>query len=494
MNDADVARRTINTSKPRRDGRSVSTVDEGRAGGDTGSVLTAEWYPAGNLAPMVARPPSIDALAAALDDGTVPRALLVEVARRAVAEWRADPEGVPSPDETAQSAVASLRMRRPGRVINATGVLLHTNLGRAAMAPRAADAARDASVGFAALEFDLATGRRGGRGSYVADLLRAVTGAEAGLAVNNNAGALYLTVTALAGGRTVIVSRGELIEIGGSFRLPDLMAATGAMLREVGTTNRTRIVDYRAAIDHNAGLLLKVHPSNYRIEGFAEEVGYAALGALAGECGLPFVADVGSGLLDGRVPWLDGPPPAWLAEEPAVRQTLEAGADLVLFSGDKLLGGPQAGIVVGTADAVAALARHPVARAVRIDGPRLASLAITLEMYASGRGGEIPFWRWASLGDEVLDDRCRSVLAASGVGGEVVTGRSLPGAGSVPGRGIPGPVLLVPGAGDAAWRTLLEASPPIVARREERGLVVDLRAVKPDDDAVVARGLAGACR
>lgn len=494
MNEDDPDRRTINTSKPGREGRRARTVDAGRAGDGARSLLTVECYPAGNLAPMVARPPSIDALAASLDDGTLPRALLVEVARRAVAAWRADPEGAPQPDVAARSEAAALRLRRPGRVVNATGVLLHTNLGRAALAPEAADAERAAAVGFSALEFDVAAGHRGGRGSYVAELLRAVTGAEAGLVVNNNAGALFLTVAALAGGRTVVASRGELIEIGGSFRLPDLMAATGARLREIGTTNRTRIADYRAAISPDTGLLLKVHPSNYRIEGFAEEAGYHELGALAAEAGIPFAADVGSGLLDGRAPWLDGPPPAWLAGEPAVRQTLEAGADLVLFSGDKLLGGPQAGIAVGRRAAVETLAGHPVARAVRIDGPRLASLAVTLEMYASGRAGRIPFWCWASLGDDVLEKRCRAVLDESGVAGEVAAGRSLPGAGSVPGRGIPGPVLLIRDAGEAVWRALLDTDPPIVARREERGLVVDLRAVEPDDDAVVARGLAAACR
>ena len=443
---------------------------------------------------MVARPPSVDALAASLDDGIVPRPLIVEVARQAIAAWRADPADAPPPDAAARRALAALRRRRPQRVVNATGVLLHTNLGRAALAGRAAEAGREAAAGFSALEFDLDTGRRGGRGAYTTELLRAVTGAPAALVVNNAAGALFLTVAALAGGRTVLVSRGELIEIGGSFRLPDLMAATGARLVEVGTTNRTRVDDYRRAVTGDAGLLLKVHPSNYRIEGFAEEAGYRDLAALAAETGLPFAADVGSGLLDARAPWLDGPPPAWLGGEPALRQTLETGADLVLCSGDKLLGGPQAGIVIGATEAVATMKRHPIARAVRIDGPRLAALAVTLEMYASGRAAQIPFWRWAALPADALAERCRAVLAAAAVDGTVIEDRSLPGAGSVPGKGIPGPVLLLPGATDRAWRALLDHSPPVVTRREERGMIVDLRAVEPDDDATVAEALAAACR
>jgi L-seryl-tRNA(Ser) seleniumtransferase len=388
----------------------------------------------------------------------------------------------------------TLRLRRPARVVNATGVLLHTNLGRALLDPAAGAAERQAAEGYTALEFDLAAGTRGGRASYVRTLLTAVTGAEAALVVNNNAGALLLTVAALASGREAVVSRGELIEIGGSFRLPELMAATGATLVEVGTTNRTRPSDYRRAIGPDTGLVLKVHPSNYRIEGFAEEVGYGELAEIAAESGVPFAADVGSGLLDARTPWLAGPPPAWLAGEPAVRQTLASGADLVMFSGDKLLGGPQAGIVVGAAAKIDTLARHPIARAVRIDGPRLAALAATLEAYAAGRAGELPFWHAAGLDSEALDRRSRAVIAAAGLAGRIVPDRSLPGAGSVPGRGIPGPVILVPGAGDAAWRRLLQHEPPVVARRDDRGLMVDLRSVAPGDDEIVAAALEAACR
>jgi L-seryl-tRNA(Ser) seleniumtransferase len=439
------------------------------------------------------RPPAVDALAASLEDGRLPRPLLVEIARRAVAEWREEPDG-PTAEERARGAADRLHRLRPGRVINATGVLLHTNLGRASLSPDATAAEAEAAAAPAAVEFDLSAGRRGSRGAYVNALLTALTGAEDALAVNNNAGALLLTLAALAGDAEAVVSRGELIEIGGSFRLPELMEASGARLVEVGTTNRTRVADYRRALGPNTALLLKVHPSNYRIEGFTEEVGYGVLADLAREAGVPFAADLGSGLLDARVPWLDGPPPPWLAAEPAARQTLEAGADVVLFSGDKLLGGPQAGIVVGTGSAVARLRSHPVARALRIDGARLASLAATLEAYAEGRAADLPFWRAASLPAGELARRCAAVQAAAGVTCDVVDDRSLPGAGSVPGRGIPGPVIVVPGAGDDAWRALLDRTPPVIARREERGLVLDLRAVEPGDDDTVADALAAACR
>lgn len=443
---------------------------------------------------MVSRPPSVDALAAALDDGTVPRALLIEIARSSIETWRASGEG-PGPERIAAARVEGLRRSRPRRLINATGVLLHTNLGRAPVAPAAVDAAASSAGGYSALEFDLASGRRGRRGAYVLELAQAVTGAEAALVVNNNAGALYLTIAALAGNGEVVVSRGEQIEIGGSFRLPELMAATGTRMVEVGTTNRTRIKDYRKACGPSTSLLLKVHPSNYRVEGFVADTGYRELALLAREAAVPFAADIGSGLLDARVPWLEGPPPQWLSQEPAVRQTLEDGADLVMFSGDKLLGGPQAGIVVGRTDLIGRLRDHPVARALRIDGPRLDALATTLEMYASGKGADIPFWKAAAMPASILEERCRRVAAESGVAAAVVAqGVSLPGAGSVPGKGIPGPVVVVPGPADAEWRQLLDLEIPIVARREERGLVIDLRSVDPEDDAAVAAALGVACR
>jgi L-seryl-tRNA(Ser) seleniumtransferase len=229
-------------------------------------------------------------------------------------------------------------------------------------------------------------------------------------------------------------------------------------------------------------MVLKVHPSNYRIEGFAEETGYPEVADLAGAHGVPFVADLGSGLLDSRVPWLDGPPPKWLAHEPAARQTLESGADVVLFSGDKLLGGPQAGIAAGRRDLIEAMRRHPLARAVRIDGATAAALAATLELYAAGRGDQIPFWRMASLPYAALEERHRRVLRAARTGGSIVAAESIPGAGSVPGETIPSPAIRLDIAPDAAWRALIDAEVPIVARRRGGALFLDLRTVEEADD------------
>ena len=439
---------------------------------------------------MASYPPSVDALAASIDDGTLPRLLLVEVARRVIAEWRAD--GTGDLEQQARRAAAALVRQDRTRVINATGVLLHTNLGRAPLHREAVAAAAAASGGYAPLEMDLETGVRGGRGRYATRLAAALTGAEAALIVGNNAGGLLLAIAALGGGRDVVVSRGEMIEIGGSFRLPEIVAAGGARSIEVGTTNRTRVADYRKALGPSTGAILKVHPSNYRVEGFTEEVSYRDLAKVATEAGVPFVADIGSGLLDERTPWIAGSPPAWLAGEPGARQILDAGADLVMFSGDKLLGGPQAGIIVGHAALIARLGAHPIARAVRIGGAPLAALSATLTLYAQGRGAEIPFWAMAAIASDDLAVRCRDLVIAAGVG-SVIEDRSLPGAGSVPGRGIPGPMVAVPD-GDEIRRHLLAADPPIVTRLEKDRIIIDLRAVDPADDAHVARALTAACR
>jgi L-seryl-tRNA(Ser) seleniumtransferase len=443
--------------------------------------------------------PSVDALARELGEAlhadlggssTLPAALLTEIARAAVEDAR---ESIRRGDDGDPLALAlpeasRLLMLRPRRIINATGVLLHTNLGRAPLARTAATRGAEISAGYTNLEFDLGKGARGGRGAYVESLLRRLTGAEAALAVNNAAGGLLLALAALAGGRAVVISRGELIEIGGSFRLPLLMEASGAHLMEVGTTNRTRLEDYEAAVD-GAAAILKVHPSNYRIEGFTDEVGYGPLADLAHRSGIPFVADVGSGLLDARTPWLTGSPPRWLASEPAVRQTLEAGADVVLFSGDKLLGGPQAGIAVGGGDVIEQMRRHPIARAVRLDGTSLATLGTTLELYASGRGGEIPIWHMASLDREELRARHDAVLHESGRPGAVVEGASTPGAGSVPGELIPSPVIQLDGAADALWSALVSRPLPVVGHRRHGALQLDLRTVDPEDDVHVVAAL-----
>ena len=320
------------------------------------------------------------------------------------------------------------------------------------------------------------------------DLVAALTGAESAVVVNNNAGALVLSLAAIAGSGRTVVSRGELIEIGGSFRLPDLMATSGAQLVEVGTTNRTKLEDYEAVID-GAALVMKVHPSNYRIEGFTAEVGWAELASLASEHGVPYVADVGSGLLDTRTPWLEGPPPSWLTGEPGVVQTLEAGADVVLFSGDKLLGGPQAGIAAGRADLIEEMAAHPLTRALRLDASTQAALAVTLEHYAAGAGSAIPFWRMATLGYTELEARHQRVVDESRVAAKVVPSESVPGAGSVPGATIASPAIQVDGDADELWRTMAAAPVPVIGRRHDGAVLVDLRTVDPDPDVAVIDAL-----
>lgn len=432
------------------------------------------------------RPPKVDELAARLE---LPLPLAIEVARQAIATARDEDADA---DAIARRLAAAVAARSAAPVINASGVLLHTNLGRAPWPQQATEAAAAAALSYNNLEFDPTSGARSKRGGYAGRLAAALTGAEAGLVVNNNAAALSLALAAIAGGGNVAVSRGELIEIGGSFRLPDVMTAVGCRLLEVGTTNRTRASDFESVVD-GAAMLLKVHPANYRVEGFTESVGYRQLAAIAKANGKPFVADVGSGLLDARTPWLRTAPPPWLEGEAAVSQTLEAGADVVLFSGDKLLGGPQAGIAVGGAGLISLMARHPLARAFRCDGPTIAGVEATLEMYATGRGHQVPFWVMATLDRDILEERCRRVVQASGIDAPIVEGRSVPGAGSVPGRGIPGPVISVPGMADR-WQALLGETPPVLARRQDDDLLVDLRAVSPDDDELVASALAVACR
>lgn len=444
--------------------------------------------------------PAVDALvgrlAASGEDYGLPGALVVEAARAAIDSARADRMAgrEADPEERARREIRRLRFLRHRPVINATGVLLHTNLGRAPLHRAAAEEARAAAVGYGNLEFDLNRGGRGSRGAYLEGLLARLTGAEAVLAVNNNAAALFLVLHTLAAGREVPVSRGELIEIGGSYRLPDLMAASGARLVEVGTTNRTRLSDYQRALGDDSALLLKVHPSNFRIAGFEEHTGISELAHLGAERGLPAAYDLGSGLLDETVPWAAGPPPAWLAEEPGVRQTLQRGADLAMFSGDKLFGGCQAGIIAGREDLVSRLRRNPLARALRLDGPTIAGLTVTAELYASGRAGEIPFWAMAMTPVEVLGERLRAVAGAAGTAPVLRESEAAAGAGSVPGMTVPSPVLALAGEGERLWGALLRTDPAVAARRSGGDLLLDLRAVHPDDDPRVAAALRTVCR
>jgi L-seryl-tRNA(Ser) seleniumtransferase len=430
--------------------------------------------------------PSVDALAGDLSEGfDLPRAVIVSVARETIDEARnAIRSGSPvNPILDATRRLQALSSSRLRSVVNATGVLLHTNLGRAPI-----DDTR--TPFFSNLEFDLERGQRGKRAHYLHELIAATVGAEGALVVNNNAGALLLSLAALAGrdGR-IAVSRGELIEIGGSFRLPDLMAASGAHLVEVGTTNRTRQSDF-IDVPGTVEAVLKVHPSNYRIKGFTEDVAFSEMPAIADRLDAPFIADVGSGLLDESTPWIDGGPPDWLTGEPAVRQVLEQGADIVLFSGDKLLGGPQAGIAAGKASAVESLARHPIARAVRVNTATIASLTATFEAYASGTAATIPFWQMATTPTEEIQLRTEEVLRISRAIGSIVDGESLPGAGSVPGLTIPTPVLRIDGDDERNWRLLADHEPPVVAARRDGATIVNLRSVSPHEDPIVAAALA----
>jgi L-seryl-tRNA(Ser) seleniumtransferase len=409
------------------------------------------------------RPPSVDALARSLAGGgsTLPHPLLVDVARRAIASGDVDGAA----DEAAAVERALLR-----RVVNATGVLLHTNLGRAPLGVQP-------SVGYSNLELDLVAGRRGSRRDRAGALLARLTGAESALVVNNGAAAVLLALAALAPGRGVAVSRGEAVEIGGGFRIPEVCAQSGARLVEVGTTNRTRVDDH-AAVDGDVALHLKVHRSNYRITGFVED---APVRALVAGCTAPVVVDLGSGLLDAACPWLpDGPPP-WLRDEPAARQTLADGAALVTFSGDKLLGGPQAGILAGGADLVDACARHPLYRALRPGSLVLAALEQVALAYLRRDLGALPFWRLAST---PVDD-LRRRAAALGVG-DVVDTDAVTGGGTLPGVTIASAGVAVEGDRTAALRA---SDPPVIARVVDDRTVCDLRAVDPADDAVLAAAL-----
>ena len=420
------------------------------------------------------RPPSVDTVARSLAASGLPHPIRVELARRAIAE--AAPADVGR--RAGELAAAYVRtLLTP--VVNATGVLLHTNLGRAPVAHH--QSARPVNV-----ELDLATGERGSRQHAVGQLFAALCQTEAAMIVNNNAAAVLLVLAALAGdGRQVAVSRGESVEIGGSFRVPEVMEQSGARLVDVGTTNRTRLADYRRALDRrdaDVALVLKVHPSNYRVEGFVEETSVAELATL----GVTVVADIGSGLIDANCPWLHGEPPSWLAGEPAAVQTLADGADLVTFSADKLLGGPQAGIIAGRADLVAACGRHPLARALRPGGLTLLALQETALTYLDRRAAtDIPFWRMVATPVDELRRRAEAI-AAQVDGVRVVPLESLPGAGSAPGSTMPSYGIELVGDHVAALRA---GDPPVIARAREGRTYLDLRSIEPGADEHVVSAL-----
>ncbi|MDE2844450.1 MAG: L-seryl-tRNA(Sec) selenium transferase [Chloroflexota bacterium] len=429
------------------------------------------------------------------------REWIVSLVRLQLDKARAEVRGgaeAPSAEEVAQATRLLLdNMNRPAPVpvINATGVVIHTNLGRAPLSKSATDAALQAAQGYSNLEFDLSNGRRGSRQAHLQDILQQLTGAEAGLVVNNNASAVLLGLSALAAGKEVVVSRGEAVEIGGGFRVPDVLAQSGAILVDVGTTNRTYARDYENAITDQTGAFLKAHASNFRVEGFTASVEPAELVQLGAACGIPVLHDVGSGaLLDTEA--------YGLAHEPTPQESVASGVGLTFFSGDKLLGGPQAGIIVGSRELIGLLERHPLARAFRIDKMSLASLIATLMHYLRGEAErEVPVWRMISTPLQILEKRAESwKLAASSsgnVGGTVVETRSAIGGGSLPGETLPTRALSLDcsslrGSAQGVMQRLRGAHPPVIARIENDQVLFDPRTVLPEQEEDFLKSLQGA--
>jgi L-seryl-tRNA(Ser) seleniumtransferase len=445
--------------------------------------------------------PGLAALAKRVD-----RNLVVEVARAVLSNLRAQIAretssaviGVDaaSVEELIASAVERILARSLQPVINATGVLLHTNLGRAPLPEAVVEEFRRTATQYSNLEYDLETGARGKRDVHTSELLTRLTGAEAAIVVNNCAAAVLVTLAALARGGEVIVSRGELIEIGDGFRIPEIMEQSGAILREVGTTNRTRLADYETAINENARVLLRVHPSNFKVTGFTDKPTLEELVALSQRSGLPLVEDLGSGCL------------ADLTEhgisEPTVRQSIEAGVGLVTFSGDKLLGGPQAGFIAGKKELVTRVRKHPLFRALRVDKLTIAAVETTLGAYLRAAWDEIPALRMIRMTTRELKRRAenfirelRPELPLDEVEIEVVDSTSLAGGGSTPAQSLPSKVIRIASARYSA--TKLEqrlrrapAGVSVIARVEEDWLVLDLRTVFPEQEPLLIKTLAAA--
>jgi L-seryl-tRNA(Ser) seleniumtransferase len=413
------------------------------------------------------------------------RLLAVDIVRQVLDEARHEIEsGQPCPTlETlldrvlthlATSGQPTLR-----RAINATGVIVHTNLGRAPLSEEARAAMDLVAQGYSNLEYDLATGSRGSRYTHAEQILRRLTGAGGGLLVNNNAGAILLVLTALARGRKVIISRGQLVEIGGGFRIPEVMLQSSVHLVEVGTTNRTHVGDYESAIDEEVALLMHVHYSNFKVLGFAQQVSLGELVDIASQHGLLVIEDLGSGCLLDTSSF-------GLAHEPTVQEAIAEGADLVCFSGDKLLGGPQAGIVVGRADLIAALKRHPLSRALRVDKTTIAGVQATLLHYLRQEATEkVPVWQMISLSVEEIQEKAaawRDRLKGWGVEAEVITGLSTVGGGSLPGETLPTRlVALRVAAPDRLAQRLRTGDPPVIGRIEGGQFILDPRTVLPGE-------------
>jgi L-seryl-tRNA(Ser) seleniumtransferase len=420
------------------------------------------------------REATVDALRQAVDDirrgiaaGAAPGDVVSDIETRAAANLRATARG-------------SLRP-----VINATGVVIHTNLGRAPLPTGALARVAEVCAGYANLEYDIDAGQRGSRSVHAASVLTALTGAEAAAVVNNNAAAVMLILAALGQGREVVISRGELVEIGGGFRVPDVMAQSGAVLREVGTTNRTRVADYRAAIGPRTAMLLRVHPSNFRIEGFTERPSLEDMVRVAREAAIPLVEDLGSGCL------VDG-----LANEPTVHASIRAGVDLVCFSGDKMLGGPQAGIIVGRSALVDRLQRHPLMRALRVDKLTLAALEGTLLEYHAGRAAtHVPVVRMLSTSAAMIETRAQRVaelIHAARWRVSLMSGASAVGGGSAPGVGLDTVLIAIERDGisaDGLEAWLRQLATPVIARIVEGRVVLDLRTVLEEQDEVLVQAL-----
>ena len=419
------------------------------------------------------------------------RPTVLQVAREYLDEARSrlkDGEPAPSFDDIVTSIcdrVSSLASVSLRPVINATGVILHTNLGRAPLSQDAISAMEECSSSYVNLEIELDDGKRGSRQVHVESLLCRLTGAEAALVVNNNAAAVLLALSALARRKEVIVSRGQAVEIGGGFRIPDVMRQSGAKLIEVGTTNRTYISDYEEAITSRTAALLRVHSSNFKVVGFTESVGISDLVALGKRHGIPVLDDIGSGCLIDTTRF-------GLEYEPVVHDSIKSGVDLVMFSGDKLLGGPQAGIIVGREDLVAKLRKHPFARAVRIDKVRLAGLASTLIHYIKGEAEDkIPVWRMISIPIGDIDKRARKWCKAIGKSASVIDGQSMIGGGSIPGGTLPARLVRIDCRGKAQKfaDALRKGNPSIIGRIEENYVILDSRTVLPEEDESLVRRL-----
>ena len=415
--------------------------------------------------------PAVERLAAQLSE--LPPSVALAAARDEIDRARAailtGDGAAPDGESLREMALRRATERQRGslrRVINATGVILHTNLGRAPLAPEAADAAAEIGAGYSNLELGLEDGERGSRHEHIEPLIRELTGAEAAIAVNNNAAAVLLALTALAAGGEVVISRGQLIEIGGSFRIPEIMELSGATLVEVGTTNRTRLSDYESAITPRTAAVLLVHQSNFRTVGFVEEAPIAHLSTLAAQRGIPLIDDLGSGAL------------TTVEDEPAVRARLHAGADVVCFSADKLLGGPQAGILAGRAQLVERCRRHPLARALRLDKLQLTALEATLRLHRDGGRESIPAIGMLRVPEPVLRERAETIAAGASGAATIQPGEAAPGGGALPLTRLEGPVCAVdPGrlSADELAARLRLADPPVIARIDRGRVILDPR-------------------